>query len=370
MKRLLLVGGGQTHVLVLRALARHMLDVELTLVTPSPSLPYSGMLPGWIAGHYALEELTIDVAPLAQAAGASLIAASVQKLDLGNRTAITDRGETFEFDVLSIATGAVIDANAITGAREHALPLRPFENFVGGWLRIVQQAQAVRETFRLTIVGGGAGGAETALAASYRLRAMNLQLHVQLLTGGVPILPGHCDRARRLMTAALAQHDVELLDTSARRIEPGVVVTGDGQRLAADATLIVTGAAAAGWLRDTGLALDERGFIAINSHLQSTSHPCVFAAGDVATLIETPRPKSGVYAVRAAPWLATNLIAAATGQPLSAFEPQRRALYLLTTGAKHAIASWGSWAASGRWVWHWKNRIDRDYIAKLSHPTY
>ena len=369
MKRLLLAGGGQAHVLVLRELARRQIaGTDLLLITPSSRLRYSGMLPGWIAGHYTLEELTIGVAPLAQAAGARLLTAQVQKLDLANRIAFTDRGEAFDFDVLSIATGAVIEVDAVVGAREHALPLRPFESFVENWPRIVQQAESAREAFRLTVIGGGAGGAETALAAAYRARTMRSPMQVQLLTGGVPILPGHGNRARSLMNAALMNHGVQVLDKIAQRVEAGAVVTKDDRRLVTDATLIVTGASAAPWLSETGLALDERGFIAVNSHLQSTSHPFVFAAGDAATLIETPRPKSGVYAVRAAPPLATNLTAAAAEQPLSAFEPQRRALYLLTTGPKHAIASWGSWATAGRWVWNWKNWIDRDYIAKLSRP--
>ena len=367
MKRLLLAGGGQAHVLVLRKLARRrMTNVEIVLVTPSAQLLYSGMLPGWIAGHYALDELTIDVASLARAAGVRVVNTCVQKLDLADKVAFTEHGEAFEFDVLSLATGAVVDVDAIAGAREHALPLRPFDAFVAHWQRIVQHAEGARDALRLTVIGGGAGGAETALAAAYRARAMRSPMQVRMLTGGVPLLPGHGDRARSLMSTALAKNGVQVTDAIAQRVEPDGVTTRDDRRLATDVTLIATGAAAASWLRDTTLALDERGFIALNAHLQSTSHPFVFAAGDVATLLETPRPKSGVYAVRAAPLLATNLIAAVTGQPLCAFEPQRRALYLLTTGPEHAIASWGRLAASGRWVWHWKNRIDRDYIAKLS----
>ena len=375
MKRLLLAGGGQAHVLVLRELARRRMGrttgVRIVLVTPSSQLRYSGMLPGWIAGHYALDELTIDLAALAQAAGAELITAQVQALDLANKIALTDRGQAFDFDVLSIATGAVIDIDAISGARAHALPLRPFEGFVAGWQHIVQRAEMAPDTFRLAVIGGGAGGAETALAAAYRARTMRSAVRVQLVTGGVPILPGHGPRARSLMSTSLMKNGVQVLDTMAQRVEPGAVITEDGRALAADATLIVTGASAAAWLRGTGLATDERGFIAVNRHLQSTSHPFAFAAGDAAALIETPRPKSGVYAVRAAPSLADNLIAALAGQPLIAFAPQRRALYLLTTGPKHAIASWGPWAFAGRWVWHWKDRIDRDYIARFSrpHPT-
>lgn len=367
MKRLLLAGGGQAHALVLRELARRRLTgVDIALVTPSTQLRYSGMLPGWIAGHYALQELTIELAPLARAAGVKLVTAQVQKLDVPNRIAFTDCGEALDFDVLSIATGAVVDVDAINGAREYALPLRPFDGFIAGWQRVMQNAEAARKSFHLTVIGGGAAGVETALAAAYRARTMRSPVHVQLLTGGVPILPGHGDRARSLMHAALAYNGVQVLDAIAQRVEPGAVITQDALRLTTDATLIATGASAASWLRHTQLALDDRGFVAVNSHLQSISHPFVFAAGDVATLIETPRPKSGVYAVRAAKPLATNLIAATKGAALCAFTPQRRALYLISTGPKHAIASWGSWAFAGRWVWHWKDRIDRDYIAKLS----
>jgi len=370
MKRLLLAGGGQSHALVLREIARRpMTDVEIVVVAPSNQLRYSGMLPGWIAGHYQLEELTIDLVPLAQAAGAQLVTAHVTKLDLANRIALTDRGEAFAFDVLSIATGAEINVDAIAGAREYALPLRPFSGFVAGWQHIMQRAAIARDTFRLTVIGGGAGGAETALAAAYRARTMQSPVHVQLLTGGVPILPGHGYRARSLMNAALVNNGVQVTDTIAQRVESGAVLTEGEHTIATDAALIATGASAAAWLRDIGLALDELGFVAVNSRLQSISHPFVFAAGDSATLIETPRPKSGVYAVRAAPPLAHNLIAALTAQPLSAFKPQRRALYLLTTGPKHAIASWGPWAFAGRWVWYWKDRIDRDYIAKFRRPN-
>ncbi len=366
-KRLLLAGGGQAHALVLRELARRRnTGVEVIVVTPSRQLRYSGMLPGWIAGHYAPEELTVDVAALAQASGAKLISGQVQRLDLANRIVFTNGGEAFDFDVLSIATGAVVDVDAITGAREHALPMRPFDAFMTGCQHIMRAAKAARELFRLTVIGGGAAGVEIALAAVHCAHVTGSPMRVQLLTGGVPILPGHGNRARSLMHRTLAISGVHVLDAIAQRVEPDAVITQDGIRLTTEATLLATGVSAATWLHETELALDERGFIAVNSHLQSISHPFVFGAGDVAALTETPRPKSGVYAVRAARPLAANLIAATAGEPLSSFTPQRRALYLISTGPKHAIASWGSWAFAGGWVWHWKDRIDRDYIAQLS----
>ena len=154
---------------------RRITGVEVVVVTPSSQLRYSGMLPGWIAGHYALDELTVDFEALVRAAGARFITASIRKLDLDQRVAFTERDEPLTFDVLSIATGAVIDVNAVAGAPDHALPLRPFDSFVAGWQHIMQRAEAAREAFRLTVIGGGAGGAEIALAATYRMRKMRRQ---------------------------------------------------------------------------------------------------------------------------------------------------------------------------------------------------
>ena len=95
------------------------------------------------------------------------------------------------------------------------------------------------------------------------------------------------------------------------------------------------------------------------------SHPEVFAAGDVATRQDAPHPKSGVYAVRAGPPLAANLRALCAGAALQPYTPQKRTLYLLSLGEKRAIASWGRWSAEGRWVWRWKDHIDRGFIAPL-----
>ena len=364
MKRLLLAGGGQAHVFVLRAMAQQQpADVEITLVTPSDRLIYTGMLPGWIAGHYQLSELTIPLAPLLQAAKVRSVQARIAAVDLAQRRARTDLGETIDFDLLSIATGPAPNFDALAGAREHALPLRPLDRFVAAWQQIEAQARSGVDRMRLTIIGAGAGGIEIALAAKFRFPA----LQVRLVTGDAAILPGHSARARDLAYSALRLRDIQLTEATAARVEAHAVVLADGRRLSSDHTMLMTGAAAESWLHQSGLATDSAGFIAVNEFLRSTSHDFVFAAGDSATMMHAQRPKSGVYAVRAGPPLAANLLAAVTPARFTAYRPQRRALYLLSTGARHAIASWGPFAFSGDWVWRWKNRIDRAYIAKFKH---
>ena len=127
--------------------------------------------------------------------------------------------------------------------------------------------------------------------------------------------------------------------------------------------LLAIGTRAPDWLAGSGLALDAEGFIATAPTLQSLSHPEVFAAGDVASRPDAERPKSGVYAVRAGPPLARNLGQAIAGRPLQRYTPQRRSLNLLACGDRYAIASWGRWSFEGRWVWRWKDHIDRAFVA-------
>ncbi|MGE5160570.1 MAG: FAD-dependent oxidoreductase [Betaproteobacteria bacterium] len=366
MKRLLLVGGGQAHAFVLRALAaQRRRDVEVVLVTPSDRLVYSGMLPGWIAGHYTLPELTIPLPPLAEAAGAIFVQRRVVGLDPEHRTIRTDRDELIEFDLLSIASGPAVDFDAIPGSRDFALPIRPLDNFVEGWARIHSHALTTDTPLRLTVIGAGAGGVEVALAMKYRLGVCRDRVRVQLVTGSGSLLAGHGARARTLLKDALLRQGVRLVEGVVRQIERDSAQLEDGGVLPSDATLLVTGAAAEAWPAASGLATDERGFIAVTPNLQSASHPFVFAAGDAATFVDAPRAKSGVYAVRAGPPLAANLIATLDGRPLTPFRPQRRALYLITTGPRHAVASWGQLAVSGAAVWQWKDRIDRAYVAKF-----
>jgi len=136
--------------------------------------------------------------------------------------------------------------------------------------------------------------------------------------------------------------------------------------LAADYVVWVTTASPAAWLRDSGLALDEAGFIQVNACLQSVSDERVFAAGDVASVTDYPRPKSGVFAVRQGIPLARNLLRQAQGRAPKPFVPQTQFLSLISTGDRNAIASRGRWALRGRWCWWLKDRIDRKFMRRFT----
>ena len=214
-------------------------------------------------------------------------------------------------------------------------------------------------------IGGGAAGFELALAVQHRFsRGGEERARVSLVTGGPKPLDGHAPGVIARAARALRQRRITVFEDSCTRIEAGRVHLANGARLACDAPLLATGASAPPWLRESGLQLDDGGFVATGPTLQSLSHPEVFAAGDVASRLDAPHAKSGVYAVRAAPALALNLRRFVAGGALEPHQPPQRTLYLLSCGERRAIASWGQWSAQGRWVWWWKDRIDRGFVAQ------
>ncbi len=358
MKRLLLLGGGHAHLQVMRAFAAEAVPAaELTLVTPYPRLTYSGMVPGHVAGHYSLEQCSVPLAPMAERAGVRLLQGAATGIDPARRSVTLADGRSLPYDALSLDIGATVDRDAIPGAREHGLFVRPIEAFTLLWGRMAELGR--ERALCVVVVGGGAAGVELALSIHH---ALGERSHVSLVTGGGVPLPTHPPSVQRRALRALKRRNVTVLEDSCAEVSAEHVLLGRGTRVACDAAVMALGAAAPPWLRDSGMALDEQGFIATGPTLQSNSHAEVFAAGDVATRSDEPHPKSGVYAVRAGAPLALNLRRFLAGGELVPYRPQRRALNLLACGERYAIASWGGWSAEGAWVWRWKDRIDRDFM--------
>ena len=359
MRHLLLLGGGHAHVHVLRALAQEPLPgAQVTLVSPFARQIYSGMVPGLVAGHYTPDDCAISLTHLAAQAKVKFVQSAASGLDAKARTVRLENGQSLHYDALSVDTGPVMNRSAIPGAEIHALSVRPIEDFLVMWDELFALTQ--RQVLSVVVVGGGAAGVELALSLQYRLGE---RARVSVVTGGPPPLPAHPARVQARALRALKRHGVTVLKDSCTEIASNHVQLGRGMRLECDAAVLALGAGAPQWLHGSGLALDALGFIATSNTLQSTSHAEVFAAGDVASNSVSPMPKSGVHAVRAGPPLALNLRRFMAAGELVQHRPKQRSLNLLACGERYAIASWGPWSAEGRWVWWWKNRIDRAFVA-------
>ncbi len=364
MKHLLLLGGGHAHVHVLQALAASPLPAaQVTLVSPYERQVYSGMVPGLLAGHYVEDDCTIPLRPLAQAARVRFVRAAATGLDAARRRVQLSTGETLGYDVLSLDTGPVMRPEPIPGAAEHGWPVRPIEAFIARWQALLAQHEAgvAGSLGCLVVVGGGAAGVELAMAVRHRLGP---DVPVSLVTGGGPPVASHALPVQAHVARALKRHGITVFEDTCTELTERHVQLARGMRLACDQAILALGARAAPWLAASGLRCDAEGFVETGPCLQSLSHPEVFAAGDVAVRPDAPHPRSGVYAVRAGPPLALNLRRAVAGGLLEPHRPQRRSLALLACGERRAIAAWGPWSAEGRWVWRWKDHIDRAFIAR------
>jgi selenide,water dikinase len=377
LKDLVLIGGGHSHVAVLRRFGmRRLPGVRLTLVARDLDAAYSGMLPGLIAGHYTFDETHIDLGPLARFAGARLYHDEVVGIDLAAKRVICRNRPPVAYDLLSLNIGSAPNTADVPGATAHAIPVKPIDRFVAHWEVLWRRVLARREASRIGVVGGGAGGVELLLAVRHRLATLLAGAgssrpvappSYHLVCDTPTILPTLNASARARFSRALAARGVQVHTGQAVvRVEAGELHCAGGFVLPLDEILWVTAAGAAPWLADTGLALDARGFIAVDDSLQSVSHPDVFAAGDIASVAAHPRPKSGVFAVRQGRPLADNLRRRLLGKPARPFKPQRKFLSLISTGDKYAVAVRGDWAFEGRLVWLWKDWIDRRFIAKYN----
>ena len=360
MKRLLLIGAGHAHAQVLKDWAATPLPgAEVTVVSPTPLAPYSGMVPGWLAGTYRYEQCCIDFAVLARAAGARFVAGDVVALDAGRRSVTLADGSVLGYELLSLNIGSTLRPPAIDGPV--LLPLRPLARLRTAYEALLERLADDARPLALTTVGGGAAGVEATLAVLARLRALQPRrpLAARLVTRSATLLPGMAPGAARRARAALERAGVQ--------VQCGV--SFDARDAAGDDLLLwATGAVAHPWPVTSALACSDDGFVRVDAFLRSTSHPEVHAVGDCAAWAD-PLPKAGVYAVRMGPLLSHNLRAALGCGAPRAYVPQRRYLALLATADARAIAAWGPWSAEGAWAWRWKDRIDRGFIARFAPPA-
>ena len=369
MKRLVLIGAGHAHAQVLKDwIAGPVPGTELVVVSPTALAPYSGMVPGWLAGIYRFDAICIDFAALATAAGAQLVIDELAAMDPSRRRVQLCSGASFDYDVLSLNVGSTLRPPALAQGGARVLSLRPLAGLRKAWDALLADL-SITETdtpLQVTAVGGGAAGVEAVLAAVARLRSLRPSRPVDgtLLTRGDTLLPGMAPAAGRLALAALAAAGV----TTRLR-----TAYNDSVASSCDLLLWATGAGAHAWQAGSGLAVGATGFIRVDARLRSVSHPQVHAVGDCAEWAE-PLHKAGVYAVRMGPVLSRKLRAALGAGEAVAYRPQHRYLALLATADGSAIASWGRWALSRRWVWRWKDHIDRGFlrrfaVARLSHRS-
>ncbi|MCK5355421.1 MAG: FAD-dependent oxidoreductase, partial [Methyloprofundus sp.] len=374
-KDLVLVGGGHSHALVLHKWAMNPLPgVRITLISPQTMTPYSGMLPGLIAGHYSFAQTHIDLVKLSLWANIRFIQDSVTAIDADNNILQLKHRPALEFDAVSIDIGSTPNQH-IEGSAEFTTPIKPISGFYQRWNHIQQQAQD-NKIKSLTVVGGGAGSVEVIMSIAFKLQHINPPLQYHLVTASEDILPGYNRSVINRVKQQLNKYNISIhCSTRVAKLSQGVIHCQNADSIQADEIIWCTQAAGSTWLQDSQLECDDAGFMKVRQTLQSLRYDHVFAAGDIANMVANPRPKAGVYAVRQAPVLLHNLRALLLNKPLVDYKPQDGFLSLLALGDKQATGSKSLLSFSGDWVWRWKDSIDVKFMNQfhqlpaLSMPT-
>ncbi|MEG4492393.1 FAD-dependent oxidoreductase [Microcoleus sp. D3_18_C4] len=407
MKDLVLIGGGHSHAIVLKMFGiKPLPGVRLTLISDVLHAPYSGMLPGHVAGFYDYDQCHIDLRSLAEFAGCQIVVDRAIAIDLNKNLVICQTCPPVNFDVLSVDIGSTPATLSVPGAAEYAIAAKPVPEFLASWNQLISEMpNHPQKPLRIAIVGGGAGGVELALNMQSRLgkeegrrkreegrgkkeegrrkreeNLENLSSEIHLFHSGAELMQGHNQRVRRRLQEILISRGIQLhlkeKVCAVKKIERETTLQfptdyqiscKSGLELECDRIFWVTQASAADWIRESGLAADSNGFMQVNDCLQSVSHSNVFAAGDIAAMVNYPRPKAGVFAVRQGKPLFENLQQFLLEKPLKPFAPQEQYLGLIGTGNKRAIASRGSFMWESALLWYWKDWIDRQFMQKFSN---
>ncbi|HEY9631939.1 MAG TPA: selenide, water dikinase SelD [Coleofasciculaceae cyanobacterium] len=376
-KDLVLVGGGHTHAIALRMFGMKPLPgVRLTLITDTSHTPYSGMLPGHVAGFYNFDECHIDLRRLAGFAQTQLYLDSAIGLDLENSKVICANHPPVSFDYLSIDIGSTSAKLSIQGAEDYAIPAKPVPEFLKAWNNLLEVVtHNPKKSISLAIVGGGAGGVELAMNMQSRLHHVfkNAEqsidnLKINLIHRGAELLPTYNHWVSRRLQEILLERGIGVYcSQSVCEVLPDKVICESGLVVECDYVFWVTQASASPWIQQSGLKTDSEGFVLVSDTLQSISHPHIFAVGDIATMINHPRPKAGVFAVRQGKPLFQNLRRILLEKPLQTYKPQKLYLSLIGTGDQEAIASWGALGWQSPLLWRWKDYIDRKFMHRFSN---
>ena len=374
-KEIILVGGGHTHALLIKQWGMKPLPgVRLILISPQVQTPYSGMLPGLIAGHYKSDEIHIDLPKLCHWAGVRFIQDKVVGIDQQAKTIKLVARPALHYDLLSLDIGSTPN-HSIPGVKEFATAVKPIAEFYQQWQKKYSLIAQENKQQVLAVVGGGAGSVEVILAMAHSLESNPTtqgKTQYKLIYQSEGLLPSYPRSLTRKVKRACQKFNIKLHPSfSVKNVEENNLISSENGRESFDHLFWCAQASAAPWLKDSGLSCTDDGFISVNANLQSVEDADIFAAGDIAHMDAYPRPKAGVYAVRQAPFLYENLRKRLLGEGLIVYKPQNNFLSLLSLGERNAVGiRVPFFAFSGNWVWRWKNNIDQKFMRKLNDlPT-
>jgi NADH dehydrogenase FAD-containing subunit len=364
-KRLVLVGGGHVHLISLRNVDQFVrAGAEVTLIGPDRFHYYSGMGPGMVSRIYMPEQVRFDVQRMVESGGGLFWKDKAVALDPDKRILILQGGERINYDLVSFNIGSYVPMNRIPGAQEGGIPVKPIENMES--VRESILAKCRDRIAKVLVIGGGPAGVELAGNIWRLVKDQNGRAEITLGSSRDRILPNLGEKVSRLARESLSQRGIRILSNfRVASMEKGLARSQNGIDVPYDVAILTIGIMPQGIFADSGVEISEEGALLVNDYLQSTNYPEIFGGGDCIAIKGKRLDRVGVYAVRQAPILFRNLLAAVKGEPLTPFKAQKRYLLIFNLGDGSGLLVWGLWIWKGRLAFTFKNYLDTSFMSRF-----
>jgi selenide,water dikinase len=382
---LVLLGGGHANIQVLKMLAMKPIGgLRITLISDQTHSPYSGMIPGYLAGYYSYEECHFDLRRICEEFGQRFIKAKIIGIDTQRKKIQLENRAEVSYDCASINVG--IEPQSIENASVEAalklIPLKPISRFIAHWERLIADLNAYKgsEPLQIAVVGAGASGVEISIILKMLIDQHQWNAEVSLIHRHEYLVSAKDLSAQKKLSETLKELGVKVFkNTQALKEQENGLVLKDDQGLIQMKdfyrVLTATHASAPQWFKQSGLPADADGFVKVTGNLLVEQEHALFAAGDCIYFTPSPLKKAGVYAVRQGRVLEHNIRAYFTGKSaLKTFRPKKNVLSLITIGERKALVHQDS-ASILRWMWPsllWmvKDGIDRRFMKRFQATTF
>jgi len=382
---LVLLGGGHANIQVLKMMSMNPIGgLRITLISDQTHSPYSGMIPGYLAGFYSYEECHFDLRRICEELGQRFIKAKIIGVDPQRKKIQLENRAEVSYDCASINVG--IEPKGIGNiSHESALkliPLKPISRFIAHWDQLISDLKDYKgnESLQLAVVGAGASGVEISIILKMLIDQNQWNAQVSLIHRHEFLVSAKDLRAQRRLLQTLKSLSINVFQNTevlevhdnglALRDSNGLVHTEGFYR-----ALVATQASAPTWFKSSGLPVNQEGFLKVAEKLLVENEDALFAAGDCIHFSPSPLKKAGVYAVRQGMILEHNIRAFFTRKSLlKTFHPKKNVLSLITIGDRKALVHQDS-ASILRWLppaqlWTVKDWIDRRFMARFQARTF
>ena len=339
--------------------------LHVILINDSLESAYSGMTPAYIQNFYKIHEIMIDLQRLCFNAGVTFINDEVIQLKTEKKKIILKNRPSVDYDLLSINTGSISKkTNLKIHKNSKCIFIKPINNFIKN-LKTIDSLVKKNNEIKINIIGGGLAAFEISFAL--RLRYHN-KVSITIISKNILLEKNLNSKSIIELKKTSQQMKVSIKESNVLEIKKNKLLMSNGEIFPSDLNLISTGAEIPEWLKSSSLLKIEE-FIGIKTTLQSINDENIFASGDVASIQDFQRPKSGVMAVRQGQILKENIFLQIQGKKLKRFLPQKNWIYVIGTHPDKALLNYYNFSFHAKWCWTLKTWIDKSFIKKFSFPN-